>query len=108
MKDYPAKTSIHHRMHHVLFFGNLFVFISGFAFFMNYPIAGHYGLEQLCMLVYFAISCFALFVYFTHSINKYTIRQSILITIIHFTDPSSRKRTVGNGFALALKEKNHV
>lgn len=105
MKDYPAKTSIHHRMHHVLFFGNLFVFISGFAFFINYPVAGHYGLEQLFMLAYFAISSFALFVYFTHSINKYTIRQSILITIIHFTDPSSRKQTVGNGFALALKEK---
>jgi hypothetical protein len=108
MKDYSPQTSTNHRMQIGLFFGNFIIFIGGFAFFEKYPIAGYYGLEQLFMLAYFVISNFAFFVYYTHSVNKYTIRQSILITITHLTTLSPDKPTVANCFILSLKEKNNV
>lgn len=108
IKTYPSKTPINVRTHHAIFFGNVIIFIGGFAFFMEFPIAGHYGLELLCMLAYFAISCFALFVYFTHSAGQYTIRQSFLITMIHLTEPAPRKKTVAQGFTIAMKEDNNV
>lgn len=106
MKDYSPKTSTNHQMQSGIFFGNLIIFIGGFAFFMNFPIAGHYGFELLCMLAYFVISSFALFVYFTHLFGQYTIRQSILITIIHLTAPAPRKRTVSHGLTITLKEND--
>lgn len=108
IKTPPSKTPINIRTHYAIFFGNLIIFIGGFAFFMNFPIAGHYGLELLCMLAYLTISSFALFVYFTHSAGQYTVRQSFLITIAYFTEPRPHKLAVAHGFAVTLKENNNV
>lgn len=99
----PSKAPINVRMHWVIVFANLSIFLGGYAFFME----NNYLWEPLYMLAYLPISCFALFVYFTHSAGQYTIRQSILITIAYLTEPRPRKLTVAHGLTLAIKENDN-
>lgn len=103
-KNFPSKAPINVRMHSVIFFANFIISIGGYAFFIE----NNYLWEPLYMLGYLAISTFAMFVYFTHSAGRYTIRQSALITIAYFVEPRPRKLTVSHGLTLGLKENENV